>query len=115
MNKTKLPVRIPLVPQAVKLLDKEYYPKQKLFKVISNAKVNDYLEEVIKLAGIKKEITFHCSRHTFATISLELGIPLEFVSVLLGHADTKTTRAYTKFTDNATIPQMEKWNKKAVG
>lgn len=52
--------------------------KTKLLPVISNQKINSYLKEVADLCGIKKELTFHCARHTFATtVTLTNGVPIE--------------------------------------
>lgn len=51
-------------------------------------------------AGItKKELTFHCGRHTFAVLMLDLGTDLFTVSKLLGHKDIKTTQIYAKVLD----------------
>jgi site-specific recombinase XerD len=55
-------------------------------------------------------VTFHSARHTFATISLNIGIPMEVVSRLLGHADIKTTQIYAKLFEKTKFEQMEKWN-----
>ena len=50
-------------------------------------------------AGIKKKITFHTSRHTFATMLLTLGADLYTVSKLLGHSSIKTTQIYAEVVD----------------
>ena len=92
------------------LMDSEGLPTQSLFKVPTNQVANRHLREVLANTSITKEISFHCARHTFATHSLSLGIPLVVVSKLLGHSDIKTTQIYGKIVDTVKIKEMEKWN-----
>lgn len=61
-------------------------------------------------AEISKHISFHCSRHTFATVGLNLGIPMSLISELLGHTDIKTTGIYAKYSTASKEKEMEKWN-----
>ena len=64
------------------------------------------------LAGInKKSISFHCARHTFATVSLNLEIRFEVVSKLLGHTDLKTTKIYARLLNETTDAEMLKLNR----
>ena len=54
------------------------------------------LKEIAELAGIKKHVTSHVGRHTFATWALSHGTPIEIVSKMLGHTNIKTTQIYAK-------------------
>ena len=59
--------------------------------------MNSYLKEIADLCGIKKNITFHLVRHTFATtITLFNGVPIETISKMLGHTKIATTQIYAK-------------------
>lgn len=109
MHKTKEMVSIPLISEALSLFDKGE-PLFHVFKVFANQPTNRYLKEIMKEAGIKKSISFHCGRHSFATIGLSIGIPIEVISKLLGHTDIKTTQIYARVVDELKIKEMGKWN-----
>ncbi|MDF1865652.1 MAG: site-specific integrase [Saprospiraceae bacterium] len=76
---------------------------------------NAYHNKVIKLlcekAAIDKKISMHCGRHTFATLSLDLGIPLVTVSKLLGHKNIRETQIYAKILDRNKDAAIDMWNK----
>ena len=82
-TKTGSPSNVPLLPKALKLIEKykgrpNVLPDCKLLPVISNQRINAYLKELANLSGIEKKLTFHAARHTFATtVTLSNGIPLE--------------------------------------
>lgn len=61
--------------------------------------VNRHLRKWTAQAGIKKHITFHTSRHTFATLLLTLDVDLYTTSKMLGHRNVKTTQIYAKIID----------------
>ena len=65
-------------------------------------------------SGISKNITFHCARHTFAVMMLDLGADIFTVSKLLGHRDLSTTQIYAKVLDKnkqAAVNRIPKINK----
>ncbi len=68
--------------------------------MISNQKINDYMKEIGAMCGINKKLTFHLSRHTFATtVSLCQGLPLETLQKVMGHKSIRTTQIYAKIVD----------------
>jgi integrase/recombinase XerD len=66
------------------------------FPRISNQRMNAYLREIATIKGITKHLTTHVARHTFATLMLERGLPLETISHILGHSSTNTTQIYAR-------------------
>ena len=102
--KTNTRVPIPLLPQALALIDK--YKEEVnhangfIFPVPSNQKMNAYLKEIANVCDITKRLTFHIARHSFATtVTLSNGVPIETVSKMLGHTNIKTTQIYSKVLD----------------
>src|SRR5690606_20174724 len=101
-QKTKSPVKVPLLKKAKELLIKYHdHPMTQitgtLFPVITNEKMNLYLKEIADACGIKKNLTFHMARHTFATtVTLSNGVPIETVSKLLGHSKIASTQIYAR-------------------
>ena len=87
--------------QAVKYLGERGEPTERVFSGFKyGVWISTYLRKWCDAAGItKKELTFHCGRHTFAVLMLDLGTDLFTVSKLLGHKDIKTTQIYAKVLD----------------
>ena len=56
------------------------------------------LKTVMTACGIEKSISYHCRRHSFATLALSKGMPIESVSRVLGHTNIVTTQIYAKNT-----------------
>ncbi|MBA3664436.1 MAG: site-specific integrase [Bacteroidetes bacterium] len=110
MHKTKFFVTIPLLDHAKEILEKQERDGEFVFKRITNQKLNEHLHALEKRAGIQKSITVHVARHTFATLSLERGVPLEVVSKILGHRNLKTTMIYAKITTKTLQTEMKKLN-----
>lgn len=106
--KTGVLSRIPLLPIAKLILDK-YKGGEKLLPIQDSADINKYLKDIAILCDIKKRITFHTSRHTFAsTVTLANNISLEVVSKMLGHTNTRMTNHYAKLIDKCIGEQMDK-------
>lgn len=113
INRTKTKIRssIPILPTAEDILDKySSHPdvsEKRLLPVLSNQKMNAYLKEIADLCGIKKNLTFHLARHTFATtVTLSNGVPIESVSKMLGHKNLQTTQHYAKILDRKVSDDM---------
>ncbi|MCE4564655.1 site-specific integrase [Maribellus sp. CM-23] len=112
-SKTGNRCRIPLLPKAKEILHQySNYPKNQskglLLPVLTNQKMNSYLKELGDICGIKKEVTMHVARHTFATsVTLEHGVPIETVSKMLGHTSLKTTQIYARIVDKKISEDME--------
>ena len=106
--KTGVLSRIPLLPIAKLILDK-YKGGEKLLPIQDPADINKYLKDIAILCDIKKRITFHLARHTFAsTVTLANNISLEVVSKMLGHTNTRMTNHYAKLIDKCIGEQMDK-------
>lgn len=104
-RKTKEPNFLPLSDQAKELLGQRGEPNQRPFQGLKySAYFNVALSKWVLAAGItNKHITFHCSRHTFATLLLDNDTPIQVLQKLLGHSDIKTTLVYGKIIDHQKI------------
>jgi len=99
-KKTKVPFRVMLLDSALKII-KRYEPFRNgnyLFDFLSNQHANRKLKQIAKACAIDKPLTFHMSRHTFSTLALVKGMPIESVSKILGHTKITTTQIYAKIT-----------------
>ncbi|TRX33006.1 site-specific integrase [Flavobacterium sp. ZT3R18] len=111
-QKTETASRIPLLPIPEELILKyanhpQCINEDKLLPVLSNQKMNSYLKEIADVCGIKKDLTFHIARHTFATtVTLTNGVPIESVSKMLGHKNIRTTQHYAKILDKKVSEDM---------
>ncbi len=99
-QKTKGVEMMPISEQAYSLLGECKESTDKVFEGLSySAYENKRLSNWIRAAGITKDITFHCFRHTFATLQLSEGTDIYTVSKMLGHRELKTTQVYAKIVD----------------
>lgn len=111
-QKTKNMCNIPLLDEAQKILDRykdhPYCQTQGvLLPMCSNQKMNMYLKELADICGIRKNLSTHCARHTFATLTLASGATIDNVAKMLGHANVNMTRRYAKVLDSSIMRDME--------
>lgn len=131
-EKTDDKLHIALNEHAQQIIEKySWYKGDTIFPVPSNQKLNDYLKEAAKLAGLDREISqvyfkgntrhedtykfweqisCHDARRTFVCCSLALGIPASVVMSATGHSDYATMKRYIEVADETQKMQMEKWN-----
>lgn len=83
---------IVILPKAMEILKTYDY----VLPTLSNVQYNLRLKAVADIAGVDKAITSHMGRHTFATLSLNSGVPIEVLARMLGHSDIATTQIYAK-------------------
>ena len=87
-------------PQAAELMGERGKDAEHIFPNIhSPSCTNEMSKRWVLRAGIHKDITFHCGRHTFAVMMLDLGTDIYTVSKLLGHRELSTTQIYAKVLD----------------
>ena len=111
-QKTKNMCNIPLLDEAQKIIDRyREHPYCQthgvLLPVCSNQKMNSYLKELADICGIRKNLSTHCLRHTFATLTLASGATIDNVAKMLGHANVNMTRRYAKVLDSSIMRDME--------
>ena len=99
-KKTKGVEYMPISIQAFQLCGEPRLPEQLVFEDLPDPSwISRPLKKWVRSAGIKKNITFHCFRHTFATLQLSSGTDIYTVSKMLGHTNVKTTEIYAKVID----------------
>ena len=108
--KTGVLSRIPLLPMAKLLIEKyQDWPGEMVIPIQDATDVNENLKDIATLCGINKRVTFHTSRHTFAsTVTLANNISIEVISKMMGHTNTRMTSRYAKLVDKAIGEQMDK-------
>jgi len=96
-QKTKEVEYMPISEQAYKLCGEPKEPCRLVFEDLTDAAwISKPLQRWLVAAGTTRKITFHCFRHTFATLQLANGTDIYTVSKMLGHTNIKTTQIYAK-------------------
>ena len=101
VTKTKERLFLPVSQEAKKWMGEkgEAAPEAAIFELPHSTTLGRVIDRWAKEAGITKHVTFHCARHTFATLELTMGADLYTVSKLLGHTSVSTTQIYAKIVD----------------
>ncbi len=109
---------VPLLEPALEIIEKyKDHPlcvnKNRILPMKSNQKLNAYLKELADICDIKKPLTTHIARHTFATtVLLSNGVSIEATSKMLGHKSIKTTQIYGKIVESRVGEEMDKLSEK---
>jgi integrase/recombinase XerD len=120
-QKTEVESLIPLHPIAEQILSlyiKESKGDYKVFPdTMSKGKLLTHLKAVGLACGIRTPLTWHCARHSFGTLTLEAGIPMESIAKMMGHSSIASTQIYAQITDQKIANDMDKLinRKKARG
>ena len=100
MQKTEKEVRVPISRmfggKAISLISDK---NGRLFRLPPNARTNVLLDRITNRLGIKKHLSFHCGRHSCATILLLKGVNMPIISSILGHTSIRTTQVYAAVKD----------------
>lgn len=108
-GKTKRSNFIPISDQALELCGKYTSPDEHIFPNLNQtAYFKQSLNKWLKDAGINRHMTFHCFRHTFATLQLESGTDIYTIKSMLGHTSVNTTQIYTHIVDPNLREAVEK-------
>lgn len=73
--------------------------------------MNAYLKEIADICLINKNLTVHQARHTFATLAIEYGMPIDIIAKIHGHSNTNMTRHYAKISEANISREMQKIGK----
>lgn len=107
MQKTHKKVTVPLSQEALQWLPKDVEPGKPYFDLPrSLTAIGNNIKKWCENAEIDKDITFHCSRHTFGTTMLTVGADLYTTSKLMGHANVSTTTIYAKIIDQKKVDSI---------
>ena len=122
-QKTKMEFIVPLHPIAEAIINqcKEEQPMNKERQTVkdkdnsfifrtncSRSVMNAKLSIVGKACGIRERLSYHTARHTFGTMSLSAGIPIESIAKMMGHASISSTQIYAQVTDNKISEDMDR-------
>lgn len=100
---TKVADYLPISNQAYTLCGEPQSPDKLVFENLTDASwISRPLKKWVEAAGITKHITFHCFRHTFATLQLEKGTDIYTIKAMLGHTNVRTTQIYAHIVDPST-------------
>lgn len=82
---------------------------------MSKGKLIASLKAVGLVCGIRTPLTWHVGRHSFGTMTLEAGIPIESIAKMMGYSSIASTQIYAQITDQKIARDMEKLTQKRRG
>lgn len=115
MQKTKRDIILPLSNEALRWLPERAENTKDddlVFEKLHISQIDTALKKWMADVGIKKHVSYHVARHTFATMLITFGADLYTVSKLLGHTDIKVTQIYAKLVDAKKVEAVELFNGK---
>lgn len=114
-KKTGTEFHVPLMELPLQIIEKYRGLNKdgKMFVMLSCSKTNGNLKKIAQICGIKRNITYHQGRHSYASlITLSQGVPMETVSRMLGHRDLRATRIYAQVSNEKINTDMRKLEKR---
>lgn len=103
-KKTEIDFSIKLLPPVIEVLERYKWKMPSIHIATYDFRLRHIADKV----GIKKNLSSHIGRHTFATtFGLKLGVPLEVISKILGHADISTTQIYAKVLESQVVDAFD--------
>ena len=101
--------RVKLLPEAIALIEKYRSNERKeLFPMIHHPNLRRHMKGLRDLAGIKTDLVYHNERHTFGTLLVSAGVPMESIAKMMGHTNIRTTQGYAKVTDDKISEDMDR-------
>ena len=100
---------VKLLPEALALLEKyKDETRETLFPLLRWSNLRRHMKALAALAGIKDDLCYHQSRHSFGTFLISADIPIESIAKMMGHSNIRTTQGYARITDDKISKDMDK-------
>lgn len=118
-QKTEVESLIPLHPIAEQILSHQQEKAEEqadslvFATTLSQVQVGTQLKAISLACGIRQKLTFHMARHSFGTLTLEAGMPIESIAKMMGHASIKSTQIYAQITDSKIARDMDRLMEKS--
>lgn len=106
--KPQRPIKHFVSKQAVELIGERKADNEFIFPDLIYSRTREQLKNWLQAAGIRKKITFHCFRHTYATQLVAKGEDIYIISKMLNHKHVKTTQVYSKVPDQNKVNAANK-------
>ena len=84
------------------------YKRPRLPTSLSRIQIGMHLKAIGLACGIRQPLSFHVGRHSFGTLTLEAGVPIESIAKMMGHASIASTQIYAQITDSKISKDMDR-------